>query len=167
MSFFTKKQIKEFEEAFKDLAKKAGKEYMEHFHLSFDNEGFTDEKLEKWEKRSRKDRNKKKRGLLVKTGRLRRSLKKKVSPKRVLIYTATPYAEIHNEGGVIQTSVKVRPHKRRMKRGRKKKEIQVKAHTRRVKTTIPKRQFMGESKQVNKKLEKYMEQEFKKIFKLK
>lgn len=167
MSLFTDKQIKELKEAFEDLVQKAGKDYMEHFQSSFDNEGFTDEKLVKWDGRSRKDRNKKKRNLLVKTGRLRRSLKKKVRGSKVLIYTASPYAEIHNEGGTIKTTAKVRAHKRRNKRGRKKTVVQVKAHTRSMNTKIPKRQFMGESSKVNKGLEEQMEKEFKRIFKLK
>lgn len=167
MSLFTKKQIKELQDSFKELAHQAGKDYMEHFQKSFDNEGFTDDKLVAWDGRSRKDKNKKKRNLLVKTGRLRRSLKKKVRGTRVLIYSATPYAEIHNEGGTIKKTVKVRSHKRKSKRGRKKKVSQVKAHTRNMNTKIPKRQFMGESRQVNKGLEKQMEKEFKRIFKLK
>jgi len=167
MSLFTDRQIKELQESFNELAHQAGKEYLEHFQDSFDNEGFTDDRLVKWAKRSRKDKNKKKRNLLVRKGRLRRSLKKKVTGSRVLIYTATPYAEIHNEGGEIKKTVKVRAHKRKSKRGRKKTVAQVKAHTRSMNTKIPKRQFMGHSKKVTKSLEKQIEKEFKRIFKFK
>lgn len=169
MSLFTDQQIKELQEAFKELAHQAGKEYMEHFQASFDNEGFTDDKLVKWAKRKKKDKNKKKRNLLVGkgSGRLRRSFRKKVRGTKVLIYTATPYAEIHNEGGIVKATVKVRAHTRKSKRGRKKTVTKVKGHTRNMNTKIPKRQFMGESRKVTKGLERQMEKEFKRIFKLK
>lgn len=53
-----------------------------------------------------------------------------------------PYAQIHNEGGTIRGTFRVRAHTRRTSRG---KMVNVKSFSRRVNTTIPKRQFMGDS----------------------
>lgn len=166
MSLFSDKQKKELEKFFREFPQKVAVKYLNHIDSSFENEGFTDDRLVKWKPRKRADKNKKqKRRLLVKTGRLRRSIKKKVTGTKILIYTATPYAKIHNEGGQIKATAKVRKHKRRIKKGRKRKTVDVKAHTRRMNTKIPKRQFMGESKKITKQLEQEIEAALKRIFK--
>lgn len=163
------KELKELEIFLTKLPKIAGNRYLNHFLMSFKKGGFTDESLEKWDKRARAEKDKRKRAILVKTGRLLRSLKLKTKGSQIEISTAVPYAQIHNEGGVISGSVSVKKHTRRVKvgRGRRKKvvSVKVKSHKRQVKTKIPKRKFMGESAKVNKKLGELIEKELDKIFK--
>lgn len=126
---------------------------------------------ESWEQRKRKER---KGSLMVKSGRLKRSVRKiSQGSYYVLIGTDVPYAQIHNEGGTINETVKVKAHKRvrniyalrkRRKAGQSKyttKKIgsnvsTVKAHTRQMKLTMPRRQFLGESQTLLKALERYM-----------
>lgn len=79
---------------------------------------------------------------LVESGRLRRSLRTEVTPTGGRVFTEVPYAQIHNEGGTITGSVYVRAHTYRTRSG---KQAQRRAHTRSVNTSIPQRQFMGHS----------------------
>ncbi len=98
------------------------------------------------------------RGLLVKSGRLKRSIRvTSESADAVVIGTDVPYAKVHNEGD--HGDVLVRMHERSIKKigiidvttptGKPKKvkpvitKVEVKAHIR--KNNIPQRQFMGES----------------------
>jgi phage gpG-like protein len=149
------KIIKDLEDVKKQLKKLptyAGTEALNFFKQSFKRQGFIDEAYEPWKPRKertagRKMRREGRRAVLVKSGRLRRSLRKKVTGTVIEILTDVPYAEIHNEGGTIQTTANVRNHDRRTKRGK----TQVSAHTRRVNMKIPKRQFMGESAFLNKR----------------
>lgn len=160
------KELRELVEFFEKLPKIAGNEYLNHFLDSFRKGGFTDESFEKWDKRAKREKDKRKRALLVKTGRLVRSLRMKTKGTRVEIGTAVPYAQIHNEGGIITGAVNVAKHKRRVRVGRKKiKKVTVRAHKRHVNTKIPKRQFMGESATVDKKIIQIIEKELDKIFK--
>uniref|UniRef100_UPI001F46270F phage virion morphogenesis protein n=2 Tax=Flavobacteriaceae TaxID=49546 RepID=UPI001F46270F len=72
----------------------------------------------------------------------------------VLIGTDVPYAQIHNEGGTIKATARVRAHSRTRK-GRNQ-PIKVKAHTRQMNAKIPKRQFLGESAVLALRLENHM-----------
>lgn len=124
---------------------------------------------EAWTPRKRKARG----SLLVQTARLKRSIRKISSGDGyVIIGSDVPYAKIHNEGGTISKTVTVKAHSRkrttragpekRKKDGTKDKRYkkaatssgisQIKAHTRKMKLTIPKRQFMGESKELETKI---------------
>jgi phage gpG-like protein len=80
--------------------------------------------------------------LLLKTGRLKRSIRKiSATTDRIIIGTDVPYAQIHNEGGTINTTVTVRAHTR-TRRGRSE---NVRGHSRRMNLNIPQRQFLGNS----------------------
>ena len=77
-----------------------------HFKRNFLRQGFVDETVEKWQKR-RKDiidglagTANKGRAILVKTGLLKRSIKKiKVTPNSIIVGTnSTTYASYHNAG---------------------------------------------------------------------
>ncbi len=105
---------------------------------SWNREGFIDHSIERWPKRRRT--NGKPRRTLVKTGRLRRSVRYRTNGNRITISTDVPYAQIHNEGGKVQAVQTVKAHQRRNKKG--KPNIKVASHTRRVNYTMPKRQFM-------------------------
>lgn len=159
MDIFGKK-TKALQKLFNEFPKRIGNAYLKHFQNSFHNEGFTDATLEKWKPRKKGDKNPKKRNLLVNRGRLIKSIGLKIRGTRVIISTAVPYAKIHNEGGKISGTVSVKKHDRKTKKGK----TPVKGHTRKVNITIPKRQFMGQSKQVWDELSKELTEKLSKIF---
>ncbi|SHK69561.1 phage virion morphogenesis protein [Epilithonimonas mollis] len=125
----------------------------------FVKKNWINETAEAWTPRKRKARG----SLLVKTARLKRSIRKISSGDGyVIIGSDVPYAKIHNEGGTISKTATVKAHDRKRtvrtvssKTGKKLKRrvdtgdiSRVKAHTRKMNLTIPKRQFMGESKEL-------------------
>ncbi|MBE7661085.1 MULTISPECIES: phage virion morphogenesis protein [Tenacibaculum] len=117
----------------------------------FRQKNWVDTSQEKWTPRKRKRAG----SILVKSGRLKRSIRKISEGKYyVLIGTDVPYAQIHNEGGTIKATARVRAHSRTRK-GRNQ-PIKVKAHTRQMNAKIPKRQFLGESAVLALRLENHM-----------
>lgn len=121
-----------------------------------------------WVNTSRKAWPKRKEGrkgrgsLMVRTGRLKRSIRKiRVTNQYILIGTDVPYAKVHNEGGKVEKSVTVREHQRRITRGRKGGRATVKSHKRNVKLTVPKRQFIGQSAVLRRRIERLIEKDFK------
>lgn len=140
---------KDFGRFRKNYPRFAGTIGVSFFKDNFKKQGFINSSLEKWKPRKQKDSAKNRRAILVKTGRLRRSIRiTNTTSKSVSIGTSVPYAKIHNEGGEIKTSARIRSHKRRTKKG----TTTVKAHNRNIKTKIPKRQFAGNSAGLNKRL---------------
>jgi phage gpG-like protein len=123
-----------------DLPDIVGVEAVNHFTESFQNEGFTDETLVKWQEVKRRsdpkrpDRAAATRKILSgKTGDLGRSIEYKARPGEVVVSSDTmrvgsdkDYASAHNEGTTTAG------------RGNS--------------TTIPKRQFMGRSKVLEEKI---------------
>jgi phage gpG-like protein len=92
------KQIEAFKPQLNKIVDAAGVMAVNHFKKSFRDGGFTDESLETWKPRKRAERGKN-RAVLVKSGRLRRSLRsKKFGVLAVKIMTDVPYAKIHNNG---------------------------------------------------------------------
>lgn len=110
-----------------------------HFTTSFRNQGFTDESLQRWQPRKRTERSRMgNRAILVKSGRLRRSIRsKRFGFLAVKIYTDVPYASVHNNG-------------ERSGRGRGFK--------------MPKRQFIGYSGVLNRKIISKLDVTIKRIF---
>ncbi len=86
--------------------------------------------------------------LLIDSGALVNSIRPAViTPQRVVISAGNEkvdYAQVHNEG--FKGIVPVPAHTRKTKR----KDVPVKAHTR--KTNIPKREFMGDSEELNEQI---------------
>lgn len=96
------------------------------------------------------------------SGRLKKSIRKtKVTRNSVTIATDVPYAQIHNEGGTINKTVTVKAHSRKRK-GRSEK---VKSHRRKMNTTLQKRQFIGESAILLRRVERLMQKEITQILK--
>ncbi|WP_299460594.1 phage virion morphogenesis protein [uncultured Microscilla sp.] len=133
--------------------------------------------FQKWRPRKRRDRNEKRRGkraVLVQSGRLKRSIRvlKKTS-NSVIVGTDVEYARMHNEGfsGSVSQNVSAHHRKRHKRRNRKKKgkhivrEHKVKGFNRTIKQNIPKRQFLGKSEFLNKRIEKQLEYMLKKQIK--
>ncbi len=136
----------------------------------FVHKNWKDQNTVAWKARKRKSRG----SLMIKTGRLKRSIRKlAVGRWYVIIGTDVPYAQIHNEGGTINERVKVKAHTRkrttyakrkRVKEGQSKytkkkvgsQKIHVRSHYRQMNLTIEKRQFMGNSKALNNRIERYM-----------
>ncbi|MDB0616120.1 phage virion morphogenesis protein [Tenacibaculum dicentrarchi] len=144
----------------------------------FRQKNWVDTSQEKWTPRKRKRAG----SILVKSSRLKRSIRKISEGKYyVLIGTDVPYAQIHNEGGTIKATARVRAHSRTRKgrnqitkinikatnrakahtrivktKGRQGEPIKVKAHTRQMNAKIPKRQFLGESAVLALRLENHM-----------
>ena len=144
-----RKERREFRRFLKTAPTLIGNVALNFYQDSWNRQGFLDRRVEKWKPRAVSDKRRGSRKLLVKTGKLRRSLRMKTSGYRIQIYTDIPYAQIHNEGGRITGTVRVRQHTRRTRSGR----VTVRKHTRRVNTRIPKRQFMGPSQTLDKRIE--------------
>jgi phage gpG-like protein len=125
-------------------------------------------------------------GILVQSGRLRRSFQLKTSGLTITIFTDTPYAQIHNEGGTISGTVEVEAYERHQystnnvprpkkkngtddERYKKRKKVstgthQVRAHTRNVQQDIPQRQFMGDHPKLDTKVKALIEGGLDNIF---
>lgn len=89
-------------ETLKDIRTEA----LEEFDRNFEREAFFNEK---WARRKFNDD--KSRGLLVQTGNLRRSITGRITSRdSVVIETTEPYARIHNEGGTITVTRKMKKY---------------------------------------------------------
>lgn len=119
----------------------------------FVQKNWIDRNREAWTPRKRPARG----SILVRSGRLKRSIRK-VSQGNYYVYIGTdvPYAKIHNEGGRIDRTVSVKAFTRR---GRQRGTQNVRAHSRRMNIGMPKRQFLGESALLNRRIERFMSRE--------
>lgn len=142
---------------FKSLPTLAGNVALNFFDDSFDRQGFIDKRHSRWKPRKIQDAG---RSILVKSGRLRRSLRMSTMGNNVRISTDVPYAQIHNEGGRITGQASVRSHTRRTPSG----NTTVRAHLRNLNIQIPKRQFMGASDLLDKRIEKLVTRALDQIF---
>lgn len=81
-------------------------EAAEEFDRNFEREAFF---TEKWARRKHNDEQS--RGLLVRTGNLRRSITAEVTDRDSVVFSsALPYARIHNEGGTITVTRKMKAY---------------------------------------------------------
>lgn len=103
-----------------------------------------------------KKRNKEK--ILYYNGLLFSSIRYTTEPGKVIVSAGSskvPYARIHNEGLTVNTIANVGSYSRNKyqvsKRGKRKLSgtVTVKAHTRKMEYTMPKRQFLGYSSELN------------------
>lgn len=136
-----------------DAPRIIAKEGRDHFRESFENEGFTDATVEPWAevKRRQEDRMQRnkngtiskrqgrdqKRKILTDTGDLRKSITTDIRGMTVEVGTDLDYAEPHNDGTTNAG--------------------------RNNNVTLPKRQFIGESRALNEKIESQFEQDITKI----
>ena len=131
---------------------------VDFFKGSFRRQGFVDDGLERWKPRAKTptDRRSRKKGkTLVRTGRLRRSIRiTRKGSNYVVVGTDVPYARTHNEGGQVKASVTVGRHRRKAhsRNGVRVPETTVRTHKRNVNFNMPKRQFMGNSKFLNRRI---------------
>lgn len=118
---------------------------------------------------------KRKGSTLIKSGRLKRSIRKvHIGADYAIIGTDVPYARIHNEGGIIEGSEQVRTHERRahkrkayiragkrIKAGAIRTHI-VKSHKRKFKRTFIQRKFIGQSQHLTNHLTDMIQAEIQK-----
>ncbi len=107
------------------------------------------------------------RALLVKSGKLRRSIRYRTENYRVWVMAGgsdVPYARAHNYGFRGKVQQTVRPFTRKMKDGTVQK---VKGFKRTIHQNIPRRQFIGgvkDSPYLKRRINRLIKAEFKKIF---
>ncbi len=159
-----------------------GNEAVNFFQDRFTQETWIDKSRKRW--KPRKNKADKGRGLLIKSGRLRRSIRiSRLSAKQVTISTDVPYAQIHNEGGTINHpggtpyipfNSKYTKRKKKGRLGIENQMVFLKkdgSYPDGVKFTkphpipMPQRQFMGDSAFLKKKLERTLKQELEKALK--
>lgn len=119
---------------------------------------------------------KRKGSTLIKSGRLKRSIRKvRVGADYAIVGTDVPYARINNDGGTIESTERVRTHERRthkrkayttrtgkrIKAGRVRTHT-VRAHTRKFKRTFIQRRFIGESQYLTNQLTNMIQAEMQK-----
>ena len=123
---------------------------------------------------------KRKGSTLIKSGRLKRSIRKvHISTSYVIIGTDVPYARANNDGGTFTGTETVRTHDRRAHKrkayttrsGKRIKAGTVRAHTikshqRKYKRTVIQRQFIGQSQQLTSQLTNMIETEIQKAIQL-
>lgn len=128
----------------------------------FRQQNWLDETPEQWKKRKKYGRDKRsdRRAVLVKSGRLMRSWRKiYANASRAAIGTDVEYAEAHNNGEKIQAVASIGSYTKRSytrtRKGRKETVAahQVKAHRRNVNIQLPKRQMVGNSATLNRRIE--------------
>ena len=154
------------------IVAKGGAIVVEQANEAFLEQGWTDTELEPWTPRKNQEAKDQGRAILVKTGRLRRSIRVvSTTADTVTIGSDVPYAKVHNEGytGTAEISsysrnsfYKAQASSIKTRRVRTVTGIasthQVKAHTKQMR--IVKRQFLGKSHRQDIKIVDMIEQEF-------
>ncbi|CAN5308636.1 hypothetical protein BH09BAC1_BH09BAC1_14220 [soil metagenome] len=170
---------KEYDAFIRKLPELIGREAVNFFKDRFRFGNWIDESPVKWPARKVEDKGAK-RGLLVKTGKLRNSIRViETGANYVVIGSDMPYAKAHNEG--LNAPVNIAAHTRKnnqkvkatfssLKTKKKSSrtinvtvgKVSVKAHVRNMK--IPQRQFMGMSAFLIRRIQMVVEYELKQIF---
>jgi phage gpG-like protein len=167
------------------LPSMVGSEAVNFFQENFRKQGFQgDNGLEKWPERSDQSKKNKGRAILVKSGIMRRAITKRFMGGSVTVYVGSPaneYADIHNFG--FRGVQYVKPHKRvatiktKVKGGymglgqkQKSKTLSLMGARHNVsgfgrRMNMPKRQFIGNSKVLNQRINKLIVRELTKILK--
>jgi len=159
---FTRK-LQKLERAYSTLPTKMGAVAVRFSKERFYMQNWADHTREPWSKRKveRGSKRRRSRKVLVDSGRLKRSIRVLYkSHNYIVIGTDVPYARIHNEGGQINKKVGVKSHTRKAHvkkvRGRRTevKAHKVKSHTKQMNVEVEKRQFIGESAILTRRIER-------------
>lgn len=175
---------KEVEKALRDtLPRKAAVIAKNHFRQNFRDAGFHDGGLHPWKKTRRQEMGDKRTPLTSQRNHLMSSIDTIATPGQVIVVNPVPYAAIHNDGGTIHSHPTITPKMRKMawakvyalsgvKKGEKlPKELpklaekwRALALTKKEKLNItidmPKRQFIGNSRELSQKLHKIITDTF-------
>lgn len=149
--------------------KDIGTEIGEEFYRNFEREAFFNER---WARRKYNDDES--RGLLIRTGALRRSIKTETTANSVVFSSDLPYAAIHNEGGTITVTRRMKGYfwyMYRLLTNNYQREPTEEARfykamaLKRVgsKITIPKRQFIGMHPEVERIIREIIETNSKEL----
>lgn len=177
-------------EVYDKLPRKVGKVAVNHFKQNFREGGFVDGGVQPWKRTRRQDDpthlNRKYTPLTSRDDHLMRSVQAEPGRGEVTITNPVEYAAIHNEGGNVETNPTVTPKMRKMawrkvyslagvRKGEKLPEelpeeaakwralALTKKKKLHVKAKIPKRQFMGEGKELTEKINKMITESINKI----
>lgn len=167
-----------YQKAKKVIPRKMAIYAVNHFKRNFKLQGFQDGSLKKWPARAGKMR--KGNNILIKSGRLRRGVKiLRTSGSRTVIGVGAeiPYARIHNEGGKIKITAKMRRYFFAMYYSMAERDDTGKvtsendeakfwknmALTKKTHIDVPKRQFIGPSIGLEKGLDKLVIKELQMI----
>ncbi|MCD6017272.1 MAG: phage virion morphosis family protein [Bacteroidetes bacterium] len=165
-----KKFLKDHKQAVEEFVVVMGVEAKNHFVRNFNRQGFLDEAVDPWQKR--KNKRGSGRGILIKTGDLKRSIRIiRKSRNGVTIGSDLPYAKIHNEGGSISKSArnatlnfKIKSNGSSRFAKAKNANFQQDVHIGKHTIRMPKRQFIGHSGQLTRKLALMLRAEIRKVF---
>ncbi len=139
-----------------------GGEAVTYFKNSFQRQGWAGQVFNKWQPR-RERGGSKGRGILIKTARLMRSIRRIRTAHTPFMMAQVGsdvvYAPAHNAGALIKGPQRVRSFRRRTRGG----TTTVKAHNRNQNLLIPKRQFMGNSPGLNRRLDRRFDKELNAI----
>lgn len=136
-------------DAMDKLPKWAGNATLNFYKDSWRREGFINYSFSPWARRKAQD--KQQRGILLKSGALRRSLRMSVSGTTIMISTDMPYAKGHNEGAKITQIVTDRQRRyfwamhSKAKKSKHTTEADIwkaMALSKEININLPKRQFM-------------------------
>lgn len=132
---------------------------LNHFKRSFEKQGFMDANFQAWP--SRKNDNRVGGAILVQTGNLRDSTRiAEATMQNITIENRAAYAEIHNKGGVLR--VRITPKSRKYFWYMYKLTADTKwkwmalSKKQHFLFRMPKRQFMGESANLNQRIDRIM-----------
>lgn len=167
-----------YRQARKTVPRKMAIYAVNHFKRNFQLQGFQDKRLRKWKGRAGNLR--KGKGILVKSGTLRRGVKiLRTNGSRTVIGVGAeiPYAKIHNQGGKIKITPKMRRYFWAMYYQLAEKDDEGKviseseeakfwknmALTKKTHITMPQRQYIGPSFGLEKGLDKLAIREIQKI----
>jgi phage gpG-like protein len=173
------------EAAYKRLPNGVATVAVNFFKERFRAQNWIDDRTEPWPKRkefkSARQRVRQGRAILVKSGRLRRSIRKiSANENEVVIGTDVPYAQVHNDGfrGAVDVKAHTRKtHSRYRENGRISEKngrmglkkigtttgSAVQSHTRHM--NMPRRRFMGQSAALNKQIERFITAELMRAMK--
>lgn len=164
---------KDFRKMMAKMPRKIAEVAITEFDENFNRQGFKDEGITPWQPLKRMPRGGK-RTILIKSGRLRRSWRNKSNSLEAVVQNYAPYAQIHNEGGEISNkggtrTLSFREFKRgknagrilfsKAKRANFEQEVNIPAY----KIKMPKRQFMGYSKSLERQILSLIDHELDKL----
>ena len=169
-----------------DIPRKAAVVAKNHFIHNFDESGFVDGGLRPWKKTRRQEAGDPRKPLTSNRNHLMNSIDVVGAPGQVTVVNPVPYARIHNEGGTIHSQPTVTPKLRKMawakaysiagvsKGGKLPKDLPEEARKWRalaltkkeklnIKIKMPRRQFIGESKELRVKINQIIINKLKEI----
>jgi len=156
------KVVKAYVKLKQDLPRIVGNEAVVFSKGNWRKQGFQDVSVQPWKRRNPKAERNSGRAILIDTGRLRRSIRiTGIFGSQVHIGSDVPYARIHNDGGRVTSTQRVREHTRRTKKS----TTRVSAHQRRVNFYMPRRRYIGNSVELHRRINQKVKLRLLKVFK--